>query len=149
MFLFSADCLTQIEHFTTENSPLIANSISDIKVAQDGTVFIATDKGMVSYKSEASEASESLDAANIYAYPNPVKPDYDGYITIKGLTFDSKVKIVNTAGQLMAEGTSTGGQFVWNGKNGNGSKVASGVYFVLIGDSELKNGAATKILVLK
>lgn len=149
VFLFSADCLTQIEHFTTENSPLIANSISDIKVAQDGTIFIATDKGMVSYKSEASEASESLDAVNIYAYPNPVKPDYDGYITIKGLTFDSKVRIVNTAGQLMTEGTSTGGQFVWNGKNGNGSKVASGVYFVLIGDSELKNGAATKILVLK
>lgn len=149
VYLYSEDCTELIEHFTTDNSSLIDNTIADIKISSDGEVFIATSKGLCSYRGDASEAAESLVKNDIYAYPNPVKSDYDGVITIKGLTYNSKVKIVNTVGRLMAEGTSNGGEFCWDGKDYSGNRVASGVYFVLIGDSDLKNGASTKILMLK
>ncbi len=149
IYLISADGLETIHHFTTENSPLPSNSIVSIAINKDnGEVFIGTESGLVSYTSNATEAYETLDENNIHAYPNPVRADYNGEITVVGLTFDCNVKIVDTAGSLISEGTSIGGSFSWNGRNKKGEKVASGVYYVLTYDENGNEGVATKILVI-
>ena len=114
-----------------------------------GEVFIGTDKGIASYKGNATTPAESLEKDNIHAYPNPVRADYNGNISIVGLTFDSNVKIVDAAGYLINEGQSNGGQYSWNGRNIRGEKVASGVYHVLVYDSEGNEAAATKILITR
>ena len=150
IYLISADGLETIHHFTTENSPLPSNSIVSIAINdRSGEVFIGTDKGIASYMSDATRPEEKLDENNIYAYPNPVKADYSGNIAIVGLTHDCNVKIVDTAGYLINEGTSNGGQYTWNGRNARGEKVASGVYYVLTYDSNGNEGVATKIVVIR
>ena len=150
VYLISADGLETIHHFTTENSPLPSNSIVSIAINdRSGEVFIGTDKGIASYMSDATRPEEKLDENNIYAYPNPVKADYSGNIAIVGLTHDCNVKIVDTAGYLINEGTSNGGQYTWNGRNARGEKVASGVYYVLTYDSNGNEGVATKIVVIR
>ena len=150
IYLISADGLETIHHFTTENSPLPSNSIVSIAINdRSGEVFIGTDKGIASYMSDATRPEEKLDDNNIYAYPNPVKADYSGNIAIVGLTHDCNVKIVDTAGYLINEGTSNGGQYTWNGRNARGEKVASGVYYVLTYDSNGNEGVATKIVVIR
>ena len=150
IYLLSEDGLETIEHFTTDNSPLPSNNIVSVAVNEStGEVFIGTANGIASYMSGATAPQPTLDENNIYAYPNPVKPDYSGDITIVGLTFDCNVKIVDTAGTLIHEGTSTGGSFTWDGKDKRGESVSSGIYYVLTYDSEGNEGVATKILFIR
>ena len=58
------------------------------------------------------------------------------------------VKIVTTNGVLVAEGTSNGGSFVWDGKDKNGKRVASGVYMVESADEDGNNGTVCKVAVV-
>lgn len=150
IYLISADGQETLEHFTTDNSPLPSNCIESIAIDNSsGEVFIGTDKGIASYRSDATEPREELSENAIYAFPNPVRADYSGPVTIAGLTADCNVKIVDAAGFLVNEGTSIGGQYTWDGCNVKGERVASGVYYVLTYDSNGNEGAATKILVTR
>ena len=150
VFLVSADGLETIEHFTTENSPLISDDIYDIQInGETGEVFIATDAGLVSFFGDATDPAASLDKNNVLVYPNPVRPEYAGNICITGLAYDTNVKIVNAAGKLVNEGTSVGGEYTWNGRLASGKKCTSGVYYVLAADSEGKKGVVTKFLMVR
>ena len=150
IYLLSEDGLETLEHFTADNSPLPSDNVVSVAVNEStGEVFIGTANGIVSYKSGATAPEQSLDESNIYAYPNPVRPDYSGDITIVGLTFDCNVKIVDTAGTLINEGTSTGGSFTWDGRDKRGERVSGGIYYVLTFDSEGNEGASTKILFIR
>ena len=150
VYLISADGLETIHHFTTENSQLPSDCIESIAInGKSGEVFIGTDKGIASYMSDATRPEEKLENSNIYAYPNPVKADYSGNISIVGLTHDCNVKIVDANGFLINEGNSNGGMYSWNGRNQRGEKVASGVYYVLTYDSFGNEGVATKILITR
>lgn len=150
VYLISDDNNTQIEHFTTENSPLLSNSILDILVEpQTGKVYFATTNGLCSYMSHATEPSEEMTKDNIYAYPNPVRPDYMGDITIVGLTYNADVKIVTSNGVLINQGKSTGGTYFWNGCDSNGKKVASGIYMVETATSNGEKGVVCKIAIIK
>ena len=105
VFLISDDNNTQVQHFTTDNSPLLSNTIHDIAVdGSTGRVYFATDRGLCSYLSDATEPSTEMTKDNVYAYPNPVRPDYTGPITVVGLTYDAEVKITTSNGTLVAEG---------------------------------------------
>lgn len=150
IYLISADGMETIHHFTEENSPLLSNSIVSIAIhPRTGEVFIGTGKGLVSYQSDATEAENSFKESNVRAYPNPVRPDYSGVITVTGMVYDSDVKIVDTAGHLIYQGTSLGGQFTWDGRNKQGRRVATGIYMVLAADSEGKEGIVTKIAFIR
>ena len=149
VYLISADNMMQLKHFITTNSNLLSNNIQSISINHaTGEVFFATDKGLCSYMSDATKAVDSPDDNSTYAYPNPVKPGYTGPITIVGLSLNADVKIVTTNGVLVAEGTSNGGTFVWDGKDKNGKRVASGVYMVQSADENGDNGTVCKVAVV-
>jgi streptogramin lyase len=149
VFLISADNLTQIHNFTKDNSKLISNNIYSSAIDhQTGRVYFLTDMGLCSYLSDATEPVSEMSKDNIYAYPNPVTPDYTGLITVVGLSYNADVKIVSSNGALIAEGRSNGGSFTWNGKDKNGDRVASGVYMVVAATSEGKKGTVCKIAVI-
>lgn len=150
IYVISNDCLTQIYHFTTNNSNLLSNNIEAIAInEQTGEVFAGTDKGLCSYMSDASSPNNEMTKDNVWAYPNPVKPDYTGLITITGLSFDGDIKIVTTNGILVNQGRSNGGTYTWNGKDLKGQKVASGIYMVETATSDGSKGTVCKIAIVK
>ncbi len=148
VFLVNEDGSETLEHFTTANSPLLSDNVLSLALLPSaGEVFIGTDKGLISYMGGAPEGRESF--SDVYAFPNPVRPDYDGQVTVTGLMADSNVKITDLSGNLIYQARSTGGQFVWNCKNSRGSRVATGIYLVLAATPEGKESVATKIMVIK
>ena len=149
MFLIGADNITQISNFMEDNSYLLSNAINSIAINQkSGKVYFLTDKGLCSYQSDATEPSEEMTEDNVYAYPNPVTPDYTGLITITGLTYDADVKITASNGALIAQGRSNGGMFTWDGNDRQGRRVASGIYFVITATSEGKSGTVCRIAII-
>lgn len=150
LYLVSADGSEILEHFTSENSMLTDDNVMSVACSTENSrVYIGTKKGTLVYQSDASPSKS--DFSNVYAYPNPVRPDYTGYITVTGLMDNSLVKISDTAGNVVYSGKSTGGMFVWNGCNSNGSRVNTGVYYVFASQSsnDSSSGCVTKILIVK
>lgn len=149
VFLISADNQTQISNFTAENSKLLSNTIYSSAINhQTGIIYFLTDKGLCSYQSDATEPVEVMSKDNVYAYPNPVTPDYTGLITVVGLSYDADIKITSSNGALIAEGRSNGGTFTWDGKDQKGRRVASGIYMVITATNDGKKGTVCKIAVI-
>ncbi len=144
VFLISADGKTELEHFTSENSPLLNNQINDIAInPTTGEVFIGTGSGLISYMGEATAGNDEF--SDVYVYPNPVRETYDGPIVIKGLVDETDVKITDISGDLVYKTTSLGGQAIWDGKNLNGNRCKTGIYLVFLSDAL---GEKTKIAKL-
>lgn len=151
-YLLSGDGKETIHHFTTANSPLSSNEVSDIAIDDaTGEVYIATSDGLFSYRSDAMEAEKEATSATVYAFPNPVRPNYGGLITIAGLEADSKVWITDASAGVVFEGMSSGGSLSWDGRNASGQLVCGGVYFVLVSNanSDKHRSVATKILIVR
>lgn len=149
VFLISSDCNTLLQHFTTENSPLPSNTVYDICIDNNSNiVYFATERGLCSYASDATQPSEEMTKDNVYAYPNPVTPEYTGKITIVGLSFNADVKIVTSNGVLVNQGRSTGGSYQWDGRDLKGKRVASGVYMVQAATETGDKGVVCRIAVV-
>ena len=150
VYFISADNMTQIHHFTQDNSPLISNNIRSITINnKTGEVFFGSENGLCSYVSNAVEPSTEMTEDNVWAYPNPVNPDYTGPITITGLTYNADVKIVSANGLLINEGRSNGGSFTWDGCDKKGNRVASGIYMVVTATSNGQKGTVCKIAIIR
>ncbi len=149
IYLLSANGLEQLEHFTTTNSPLFADKIVSISIMPwSGEVFIGTNAGVQSYRGTATYAYGEPQA-DIHAFPNPVKPDYDGPIAIKGFTRNGLVHITDAAGHTIYSTTANGGEAIWNGRTLEGQRVASGVYYVFASAPDGSKRSVAKILVIR
>lgn len=149
VFLISDDCNTQLAHFTKDNSPLSSDMVYDILPDPNSNiVYIATDKGLCSYRSDATTPSDEMTKDNVYAYPNPVTPDFTGNVTIVGLSYNADVKIVTTSGTLVNEGRSTGGSYQWNCCDLKGKRVASGIYMVETATETGGKGTVCKVAII-
>lgn len=148
IYLVSEDGQETIHHFTTENSPLLSNAIQSIAINEKtGEVFIGTGNGLISYQSDAIEGGTTFE--NVRAYPNPVRPEYIGPITITGLVENTQIRITDVNGNIIYETLSNGGVATWNGYNQSGSRVATGVYFAHCVSANGKQKHITKILIVK
>lgn len=140
-----------ISNFNKDNSPLPTNTINCVYAdPNSNSVFIGTNYGLMEYSSDSSPARP--DYSDVYAYPNPVTPEYTGWITIKGLMDNSLVKICDAGMNVIAQIQSEGGMALWDGCNHGGERVKSGVYYVLASQSDGNSSSAgdvvTKILVV-
>lgn len=143
----SNDGQTNYHHFTTENSPLFSNTVKDMTIDDEGIVYFATDKGLISYKGTASKGSETN--SNVIVYPNPVRPEHRGIVGIKGLVTDGLVKITTTNGSFVTHLEAEGGQAVWDCTDINGRNVEPGIYLIFVSDETGKETYATKVLIMK
>lgn len=138
-----------LDQFTAENSILPSNSVYAVQVdPHSNSVWFSSAPYLIEYSATAAPAA--ADYSDVYAYPNPVRPDYTGWITVTGLMDNSLVKIADAAGNVFSTGTSNGGMYVWDGCNAAGDRVPSGVYYVFASQSgeSSSSGAVTKILVV-
>ncbi len=145
-WLISADGKKQIQHFTASNSPLLNDDVKKIGINPiTGEVFFATFSGICSYRSTATTASENIE--NILVFPNPVPPNFNGTIAIKGLVDNAVVKITELNGRLVFQTRSLGGQAIWNGLDYTGKKIATGLYLVIVRDDTGAEKIVTKIII--
>lgn len=137
-----------LQHFTAENSGLISNYVYSVMAdPESNKVYVGTDAGLCIYHSTSAPAA--ADYSDVYAYPNPVTPDYTGAITITGLMDKSLVKIADSAGNVFYQTISEGGMVTWDGCDPSGARVKSGIYFVLASQNQEGNsGVVTKIMVI-
>ena len=150
VYLISADNNTEEQHFLASNSYLLSDNVESIAInEQSGEVFFGTNKGLCSYMSDATITNEEMSKDNVWAYPNPVRPEYNGLITITGLSYNADVKICTSNGVLVNEGRSTGGSYIWNGCDKDGKRVASGVYMVQTAKSDGSKGTVCKIAIVR
>jgi len=148
VFLVSPNGQETKYHFTINNSPLPSNEINDIDInSATGEVFIATAKGLVSFKGTATIANEDLN--NVYVYPNPVRPEYEGTVKIAGLLDKANVKITDIEGNLVYETTSEGGTIEWDTTAFGKYKVASGVYLIFVAAQDGIETKVKKIMIIR
>lgn len=146
-FLVSADGDSSLVQFNTDNSPIFSNMVNGIGIhGKTGEVFFGTDKGIISYRSDATNAEN--DFGDVYAFPNPVRPNYHGLITVTGLIKDATVKITDITGNLVYEVKTLGGQITWDGNNLDGRRVASGIYVIFCTNDDGSKTHITKLLFL-
>ncbi|WP_191858557.1 type IX secretion system anionic LPS delivery protein PorZ [Hanstruepera ponticola] len=164
LFYFSSDGQQTLYHFTKDNSPLPSNNVIDTSIdGSNGIIYIATDRGLVSFKAGGSETQESLE--NAFVYPNPVRPTFDitdKKVKIKGISENVNIKITDIEGNLVAEAQSRtnlrfkgynleidGGVAFWNGKNLMNNVVSSGVYLIMLSDLDTFETKVLKVMVVR
>lgn len=149
LYLISQDGQNELLHFTLANSPIFSNKIVSVAVSPaSGEVFVGTDKGLQVYRGTAVHA-DLYPQDVIKVFPNPVRPEYDGVIAIKGFSRNAVVHITNAAGKTLYAATADGGQVVWNGRTQQGDRVASGVYYVFASDVNGQMRTVAKVLIVR
>ena len=148
IFLFSPAADELVQNFTTENSPLPSTQILDIAIdASSGEVFMATANGLLSYRGDATDASEDFGGVKIF--PNPVRPEFQGELTISGLVENSVIKITDSAGRLLKETKSNGGTATWNLLDTQGNHAQTGIYFVFAVSTDGQESFVGKVAVVR
>lgn len=146
-YLLSSDGSKVLKAYNRSNSPMFSDSIAAVAVDnRSGEVWFGTSGGTLSIRESATSGGEKF--SGVYSFPNPVRDDFTGNVTITGLLRDTNVKITDVSGNLVYETTSTGGQASWDLKTYNGIRVTTGVYLVFCTSSDGSQSCMTKILVI-
>lgn len=148
VFLVSPNGQQTIYRFTKTNSPLPSNNIIDLEIDDvTGEVFMATDKGLISFLGVNTKPSDDL--SNVYVYPNPVRPEFNGTVKISGLIDKATIKITDIEGNLVHETTSEGGTIEWDTTAFGKYRVASGVYMIFISAEDGIETKVKKVMIIR
>jgi len=146
-FHVSTDGSSLLQSFDELKSPILSNSIVSLAIdGKGGDVWFGTSKGIQSYRALATKGEESY--SKVYSFPNPVREDFEGNVTITGLVRDTQIMITDVSGNLVYKTISQGGQAEWDLKTYNGKRVATGVYLVFCASIDGSQAAVTKMLVI-
>ena len=152
IFVQNASGDEQELRFTSEDSPLFDNNIIELSFnGITGDMWIGSDKGLQVFRTKTTSARR-VHSSEVIAFPNPVPPDYEGPIGIRGLANDANVKITDINGKLVYETNSFGGQAIWDGRDFEGRKVATGVYLVFSATTDIffdSDSFVSKILFVR
>lgn len=151
LFLVNPQGNAILQNFTTKNSALLSDHVYSVFADPFGSdIYVGSANGLMTYRSNATPTMS--DFSEVVAYPNPVRPEYDGDIYVRGLMDNTLVKIADAGGHVVYQGRSEGGLFTWNGRTASGARVKSGVYYVMVSAGGANSGsssaAVTKIMIV-
>jgi len=147
-FLLSPDGTTQMKSYNEQNSPLLSNAIVSLAVDnKTGEIWFGTSKGVQSVRGDATAGEEKF--THVYAFPNPVRENFAGNLTITGLVRDTQIRITDISGNLVYETVSDGGLATWDLSTYTGKRVTTGVYLVFCASKDGSQSCVTKLLVIK
>lgn len=127
VYFVSPDGTELYNHFSSENSDLPSNTVYSIECdTVGGRVYVYTDNGFAEFVALGDAAALNFDDA--YVYPNPVNPDFTGYVKIAGLMENSYVTITDREGHVVAQIGPVMGSALWDTCDTDGQSVPSGVY---------------------
>ena len=149
VFVLSSGGSSLLAQYTTDNSPLIDNSITSIAIhPTTGVAYIGTNKGLSALTTPYVRAS--INTTELRVSPNPFHPGIDEHVVIDGLAEGSTIKVFSASGNLIREIPTPGGRIgFWDGRNTDGEFAASGIYFVVAGTSEGAQTAIGKLAVVR
>lgn len=138
-----------LRHFTTANSPLFSNTIVDVAVDErTGTVFIATDQGLLTFVDTPRTAGRQMD--DLFVYPNPFRySQHSGNMVIEGLTDATLISVMTVDGRLINRLNARSGRAEWNVRDFNGNEVSSGVYLIIANDINGSERGVGKAVVIR
>lgn len=144
---FSEQGTGLLNHFTRQNSPIYSNEIVNLTLDdRSGELFIVLPEGGISYRTGSIAPFESLEELKIY--PNPVRLDFNGLLSIEGLSDFAEVKITNSAGRVIFSKQVRGGKLAWNLTDNSGNRPVSGVYLVYVLDEFGRERIAGKFVII-
>ena len=148
VFLLSEEGTQTIYSFSKNNSPLYSDVINSLAINDNtGEVYMGSTDGIIGFKSTAT--SSNIQFKTLEVFPNPVRPEYQGNIAIRGMMNNSEVKIVNASGLPVKTVFSNGGQAIWDGLDNNNQQVGSGVYYFLVTSEDGYSKAKSKVLIIR
>jgi len=148
VFLLSEEGTQTIYSFSKNNSPLYSDVINSLAINDNtGEVYMGSTDGIIGFKSTAT--SSNIQFKTLEVFPNPVRPEYQGNIAIRGMMNNSEVKIVNASGFPVKTVFSNGGQAIWDGLDNNNQQVGSGVYYFLVTSEDGYSKAKSKVLIIR
>ena len=136
--------------YAENNKFSITYTIGEVvtEFGRDSSINIDLTQGFnQSYISIVSVEDHIVDM-EINVFPNPVRPNFNGLITIQGIRYNSDVKITDVAGNLVYKTTSNGGTASWNVRTLDGQKVATGVYLIWTAANSGAGRKVGKVLVI-
>ena len=139
-----------VRNFTTENSPMISNTITSLAYDEEtGQIFIATDRGLVSYVDVVRGSVAEMD--DLFVYPNPFsyeRADMERVI-IDRLSERTTIRIMTVDGRLVRRLEAQGGRAEWDVRDSNGRRVATGVYIIVSVDDQNDQRGVGKLVVIR
>lgn len=127
IWVFNSNFSSVDYRFTFLNSPLPSNNVRELAYnSANGEMYILTDKGLSSFRSNSSVGNSFHQQVNIF--PNPVRPGYSGKVGVSGLVNNANVKITDVNGKLVRELNANGGSISWDLLDYNNHRVNSGIY---------------------
>jgi len=148
LWLFNESGTALIAFYDENNSPLFSSEIVDIGIEDNtGEVFVLTSNGVLSLRNDATEGAAGFDQVKVF--PNPVREDFNGLVSISGLTFNADVKITDIHGRLIWETTANGGTATWDARNYNGVKAKTGIYLIYTASTDGSLAFQGKIAVIE
>jgi hypothetical protein len=147
-WLFNPTGEVLLQHFTTENSPLLSGVIRDIEInSVNGEVFFATEAGIISFAGDATGAGPEFEGIKIF--PNPVSPGYNGTVSISGLAANASVRITDISGRLIWQTQANGGMATWNVRDHEGRRAPTGIYLIFAATEDGRDSIVGKVAVIE
>ena len=147
VWVLNSDCSELLHYINKSNSPIIDNNVISLASnPETGQIYFGTNSGL----SEVFSISISpLPDFDISCYPQPFDPQFDGELTIDGLSEESQIRILTISGDFVKEITSYSRKAIWDGKDFRGNYVSSGVYVISASSASKGNAGIAKIAVIR
>ena len=127
VYFVSPDGSEVYDHFTIENSDVPSNLVYTVECdTVNDRVYIYTDNGIAEYIVNGDATSINFD--NVYAFPNPIEPDFTGMVKIANLMDNSYVTITDRDGNIVTQLGPVVGSALWDCSGADGERVATGIY---------------------
>jgi len=141
VFLYSPDFKEVLANYTADNSSLFSNQVSDMTMDQkNGLLYVVSSAGLQTFQTDATEGPGFVE--EIQTFPNPARLGLDDKVVVKGLSYQTLIRVTNATGNLVAELESNGGIAIWNLQNSNGEVQGPGVYYFF---AALKDGSSSNV----
>ena len=151
VYYVSPDGSEVYNHFTSDNSDLPSNTVYSVECdTVNNRVYVYTDNGFAEYIAEGDAAA--LDFNDVYAFPNPVEPDFTGLIKIANLMENSYVTVTDRDGNVVAQMGPVTGSALWDGWGTDGERLPTGTYNIYAtqgGAPDVTGSPQATIMIIK
>jgi len=114
---------------------------------ESGEVFVATDRGLVSFIDIAQSPKTTMGSLKIY--PNPFLYDQHERIIIENLSQATQIRVLDAGGNVVHELQASGGRVQWDGYDSRGRRLSSGVYFLVAWDVKEGERGVGKVVIIR